>query len=271
MDTTLAKRALARILGPRKRDPIRRVILTYHAVGQGPFAIPRERFQAQMEWLARRASVLTLDDLLRRFSVDPLQVAITFDDGYSSVVECAESVMTALGFPGTVYVNTGWMGREERIESDSTRGHYPDERFMTWSDLERLRRVDWTVGSHGVEHDDLTRMPPKKVASELRNSRLSIEDNLGSSCVHFAYTWGRSNPRVRRAVAEAGYQTAATTIHGPVPRLSDPFTLPRVDVSFRYGLGDFEAALLGDWDYLGPIQRLRGVVRSLRPSIGEAI
>lgn len=263
MNTIQYKRALARLwtLNPPGRP--RRVILYFHAIGEGPKATPQSLFHRQMEWLAAHAEVLSLDELLSGVGETLLRATITFDDGYASVAAEAEPVLRALNLPATVYLNTGWIGEGDRRASDPELGHYPGEHFMSWEDVELLARRRWIIGSHGVEHLDLTTVDDARLAVELRDSKRLIADRLGTECRHFAYTWGRYTRRVQRAVADAGYQTAVSAIHGPVKPTSGRFALPRIDISNQYSLEDFRAIVRGHWDFLGGIQRVRRVVQGL--------
>lgn len=261
MNTIFIKRALGRLWSLTYSRRPRRIVLLYHAVGDGPNAISRSLFQKQMEWLAGHADVLSLDDLLAGAGSKPIRVSIGFDDGYASVVDQAEPILSALTLPATVYLNTGWIGESSRRASDPTLGHYPGEYFMSWEDAQKLEQRGWTIGSHGVEHLDLTVEGAANIVTELCDSKHMIDTRLSVVCKHFAYTWGRFNIQVQRAARTAGYHTAASAIHGPVDINSDLFALPRIDIRKTYSIDDFKAIIRGDWDYLGKMQRIRRSVK----------
>lgn len=257
MNSLHFKRILGRLWAFALPQRNRRIVLFYHAVGGGPNAISRQLFQSQMEWLAKNANVLALDDLLAGAGSKPMRVSIGFDDGYASVADHAEPVLRALNMPATVYLNTGWIGEAARRASDPALGHYPGEQFMTWKDVNRLAKRNWTIGSHGVEHLDLTTVDVASLAAELGDSKRTIEKRLDIACHHFAYTWGRFNKNVQSAATDAGYLTAASALHGPVVLKSDLFAMPRIDIQKIYSLDDFQAIVRGHWDFLGRIQQLR--------------
>jgi peptidoglycan/xylan/chitin deacetylase (PgdA/CDA1 family) len=257
-DRVAWKRRIGAALRWMPREPSRRIVLLYHAVGPGPMAIGVEAFRAQMQWLAGAARIVPLDALLTAESGQGLDVAITFDDGYSSVHDSALPTLATLGVPATVYLNTGWIGETDARPTRPDLGHYPGETFLRWSDAEALVRANWTVGSHGVDHLDLTRAPMEECTRQLVASREEIGRRLQLSCTHFAYTWGRSTPQLRVLAAQCGYRYAAGGRHGPVRPGFDPMAFARINVAQDYSLADFKAIVLGDWDYLGWIQRAKG-------------
>lgn len=256
MSSLVWKRRLGSSLGKLTVRADRKVILLYHSIGPKAPALTAERFKRQMEWLETHARIVALSSLLDPTPADGLQVAISFDDGYASVHDLAAAILASRGAAGTVYVNTGRMGEGTRCASDESAGHYPGEAFMLWDEVAALRRAGWTIGSHGVEHLDLTASPAPAAEQELRDSKAQLEARLGAPCDHFAYTWGRYNLPLQGLVRRAGYASAVSGLHGPVARGSDRFALPRIDVRAEYELEDFIAGVTGAWDYLGVKQRM---------------
>ncbi len=251
------KRRIGKAVGWLSRSDARRIVLLYHAVGDGPWALATAAFRRQVEWLAGAARIVALDALLEPGPHSGLEVALTFDDGYASVQDAAFPVLAAIGAPATVYVNTACIAEREVVASEPRLGHYPGESFMRWRDLEALARAGWTVGSHGVDHVDFTELPEAQCDDQLRRSRAAIESRLGTDCRHLAYPWGRSTAPLRRRVAASGYRFAAGGLHGPVREGFDAMAFPRINVARDCSLDDLEAIVRGDWDYLGLVQRAR--------------
>lgn len=250
----------------------RRVVLLYHAVDSGPASTRLKEFREQLQWLSRNAEVLSLDALLAGEGTGAVRVAITFDDGYESVFSKAAPLLLEMGMPATVYVNAGLIGEgSERRSSDPSLGHYPGENFMKWDELNALLAQGWIIGSHGVNHVDLTGMPASQVMEELATSKRLIEERLDVACSHFAYTWGRYTKAVRDAVASSRYASAMSAIHGGVSALDDVYALPRIDVKQSYTIRDFSAVVAGDWDYMRFIQmrRLKSIDSRRRQEAAE--
>ncbi len=250
------KRRIGRLAGCLQRSRSRRIVLLYHSIGDSPWAVREADFQEQVRWLGR-TSVCTLDALLNCDQTRGLSVALTFDDGYASLASIALDILSVSKMPATVYLNAGLMDEHAHRRSNAADGHYPDEEFLSWDDVRRLHKRGWTIGSHGVEHIDLTTAAPDRVERELRTSKAMIESRVGKVCEHFSYTWGRNNASLRSAVREAGYRYSAAAIHGPVAGGFDPFAIPRIDIHRDYTIEDFAAIVRGDWDFLGWWQRIR--------------
>lgn len=245
----------------RPQAQTRRILLLYHSIGDSPFAVTREGFRAQMEWLASSAEVLSLDTMLRRDRKGRLQVSLTFDDGYVSLHSQALPILRGVGASATAFLNTGWIADETRKSSSVAQGHYPDERFLLWSEVEELAAAGWAVGAHGVDHLDLTTEDDDRVRHELFASRQAITTRLGTCSRVFSYTWGRHSGHLRQLVAQTGYSHAVAGIHAPITDESDQFAIPRINIDRGYDLRDFKAIVAGDWDYLGWWQRMRAQLR----------
>lgn len=256
----LLKRGLGRISSRLKalKTP-RKVILLYHSVGTGPWAISEHNFRLQMEWLCRTGTLISLDRLLTGNLSDALQVSITFDDGYACLHDFVLPILSKLGVVATVFVNVGRIGANgERNPSDPNLGYYPGECFLSSEDLRHLVRKGWSVGSHGVGHLDLTAVSEHTARQELAELKRMIENMLSASCTMFAYTWGRHNVVIRRLLAETGYRYAFSGHHASLGSVCDATAVPRMNIASEYTASDFKSIVVGNWDYLGWIQRMKG-------------
>lgn len=225
-------------------------------------SLPVGQFREQLDWMAENARVVSLDDLLKPGPSDErLRIALTFDDGYRTLSSVVAPLLAKRNWSAAVYLNTGHVEDHCRQSSQPRIGHYPGEEFLLWSEVEELFQQGWLIGSHGVDHVDLTGLDTVATAQQLRVSRRTIEERLGLECRHFAYTWGRHDARVCHQVAANGYAAAVAAHHGPLSVHSDAMALPRMDVRREYDLDDFAAVVQGGWDYLGLAQKIRGTHR----------
>lgn len=93
-------------------------VLTYHACyDELPASIaavdnvPAARMYEQLDFLKRQYEFVGIDEFCTARQRSGL-AAVTFDDGYKSVVECGLPVLAAHGIPATVFINT--IGVEQR-------------------------------------------------------------------------------------------------------------------------------------------------------------
>jgi len=238
----------------------RKVILTYHAVGGGPWAISNNNFKEQVQWLVAHNKVVTLDTILTdKYVTDDILVAITFDDGYACLHDIVAPILLEYNVSATVYLNTGWISADLRTRKASRPdfGHYPGESFLTWDEVNTLYQLGWNIGSHGVDHIDLTKQPESIVRKELSRSKNDIEEKLRTPCRDFAYTWGKYNTFLENKVMKAGYRSAVSTLHSPFFSVENFFAIPRLNIASEYKLDDVIAVVAGHWDFIKAIQNGR--------------
>ncbi|ABS26810.1 polysaccharide deacetylase family protein [Anaeromyxobacter sp. Fw109-5] len=101
-----------------------------------------------------------------------------------------------------------------------------DTRAMTWDELAELRAAGMDVGGHTVNHAVLSNLPLPEARREIAGCHEMIAERLGPPR-HFAYPNGYYTPAVRRAVAEAGFETGLTTEDRENARGGDPFAMSR--------------------------------------------
>lgn len=241
----------------------RKIILIYHAVGNGPWAISTTLFKQQIQWLKAHCKIVSLNELL---SIAPkkniIEVSLTFDDGYGCLYDHVVPILQAENVSATVYINTGRISEDNttRNLSNPDAGHYPGESFLTWGEVIKLQQLGWEIGSHGVEHLDLTQQNSETIKNELISSKLKIESTLQKKCVHFAYTFGKYSSAIKNAVAHVGYQFAVTGNHAALKNDHDSLALPRLNIAMHYTMSDFENIILGNWDFLGMIHKIKRLV-----------
>ncbi|HYM71287.1 MAG TPA: polysaccharide deacetylase family protein [bacterium] len=98
------------------------LVLCYHRVAPAPEADPTgrglqvasARFRAHMEILARRFTVVPLEDLVARLAdgarTDGM-AAVTFDDGYADNYLSAFPILSELSIPATIFLTTDYIDR----------------------------------------------------------------------------------------------------------------------------------------------------------------
>jgi peptidoglycan/xylan/chitin deacetylase (PgdA/CDA1 family) len=143
-------------------------------------------------------------------------VAITFDDGYADTFDAIE-LLRRRGLCATVYITTGEIGAARRLSA---------EQIVT---LSRLRTVE--LGAHAVRHRRLDELDDSELALEVQASKWALERLTGVSVNSFSYPHGAYDERVRAAVIEAGYTSAASVKNALSHPDDDPFAIARFTVT----------------------------------------
>ena len=115
------------------------------------------------------------------------------------------------------------------------------ERFLNWDGVRALHTRGVTIGAHAHWHWAMHRKEePDFLRQQAQTPKQRIESELGVGCRHFAYPFGNARDVSReawRAVRDAGYDYAFTTLAGTLAASKNPWLLP------RYGLGRTERNL----------------------------
>jgi peptidoglycan/xylan/chitin deacetylase (PgdA/CDA1 family) len=163
------------------------------------------------------ASVLPLDAAVAALEAGTLPdraVALTFDDGYASVVETAWPILHERGLPTTLFVVSASMAGDLRFAWDRHEPEHDRLRLARPDELLDAAGQGLDIGSHTVTHPWLPRLGPDELARELVESRATLEELLGTTVTSLAYPTGGWNAAVRAAAATAGYRLAITVDRG---------------------------------------------------------
>lgn len=247
------KRFLATVTPAPPQDGWR--ILLYHAVDEPS---PEDRlglrvspaaFREQMGWLKEEGFTVVPLAALGIGAAGARPVAITFDDGYASQLTAA-AILEEFGFPATFFVVPGFLdGRA------GGGGYWERWGYFGWGSLQTLAACGFEVGAHSASHVRLTRCSPHELEEETLGAKQRLEAMVRREVASFSYPHGAFNERVARAVRQAGYRLACTSLYGvnrvPVPQ----FALRRTEVTGRDRLDDFAMKLTGRYDWLHLWQR----------------
>jgi peptidoglycan/xylan/chitin deacetylase (PgdA/CDA1 family) len=220
------------------------LVLCYHAVDPAwphELSVDPDALAAQVGRLVRRGyRGVRFSDIPRG---EGRRFAVTFDDGYRSVHDEALPVLEALGVPGTVFLPTDWVGREEPMSwqgiADAAAGpHAASLRCVTWEQVDTLLGHGWEMGSHTCSHPFLTKCDDAALARELAASRELLAERLGD-CPTIAYPYGDVDARVMEATRAAGYELAGAL--PPTWTREDAMAWPRAgiwrdDAPWRFAL-----------------------------------
>lgn len=189
-------------------DEVHVPILVYHVIRPSyeddsaevkAIAHTPETFDAQLLYLRSAGyHVISLSQLENHFSLGvPLPskpIVITFDDGWKDQMMYAFPILNKYHYPATFFVFTNAIGRKA---------------FLSWSDIDTIRKEGYTIGSHTRSHPYLTHVSdPAALADEIAGSKRVLEAHLHTPITQFAYPFGQYNATIVDMVRKAGYASA---------------------------------------------------------------
>jgi len=197
------------------------LVLCYHAVSErwpSPLAVTPGQLEHQLRLLVRRGYRGATFESAVTGPPAGRTVAVTFDDGYRSVLTHALPVLERLALPGTVFVPTDFVGqggpmRWPGIEHWLGTAYEDELAAMSWEELRTLVDAGWEIGSHTCSHARVSLLDDAELDRELRKSRAVCEKRLGG-CRSLALPYGNTDARVPRAAEDAGYRAVAGLYQG---------------------------------------------------------
>jgi peptidoglycan/xylan/chitin deacetylase (PgdA/CDA1 family) len=210
-------------------------ILCYHSVDpawESPLAMRPGEFEEHAAWLARRRTVVPLSEAVKRLDskgrLPRGMAALTFDDGFTGVLEHAVPAVQRHGLPMTVFLVAQTLS-DEGLAAWWVRTPPPwPLTTLTVDEVLHLRDLGVDFQSHSWAHRDLPELDEEACERDLRQSREFLEDLLHASVPYLAYPRGLHDAAVRRAAHRAGYSHGFTLPEGP--EAIDEYAVPRVGV-----------------------------------------
>lgn len=133
---------------------------------------------------------------------------------------------------------------------------------LKWSEVQEMEKSGWvSFGAHTMHHPVLAYLAdPAELRFEVEECRRRLEQQLGHPVRSFAYPLGKPEHiggNGLRAVQQAGYDWAVTTIPGFNTPHSDPFLLRRFYVNPNQHWLVMAAEVAGIWGFFSRLLRVR--------------
>jgi len=212
------------------------VITLYHHVATDTppsTTISPADFRAHLDYLkTNQFNVIGLDLMLDSIQngreLPDKAIAITFDDGYSSIYETAFPMLKKYGFPFTLFVSTGPINNNQR-------------NYMTWEQISEMSDAGVLIANHMIEHpymlERLAGESDSQWITRLRNELLQaeqeIEQHTGQSHKYLAYPYGEFDKAIKNMLAETGFIGLAQN-SGAVNSHTDFLAIPRYPLASIY-------------------------------------
>ena len=220
-------------------------ILAYHKIQDNfDFSITRispRSFERQVRHLSELGySSISIVDYLAGHSQGRKNVIITFDDAYESVFTQALPILSKYHFRATIFPISDYVGRWNDWDYNPFRIR---SKHCNWTQLATLVAEGWEIGSHTSTHRMLRALTTKQIWSELKESRVRMEDKLACPVHIISYPFGRFDTRVLNLAKAAGYHGGCTLGYTLKDKSFESFVLTRRGVYLREPLNLFRVKL----------------------------
>ncbi len=211
-----------------------------------------EMFARQMRFLSEAGyTVISLDEVLGKLTQNnslSKYAVLTFDDGFRDFADEAFPILQKYGFTATVFLSTGFIGREF--------SPLRNKKCLSWGDVRDLYTKGVQFGSHTVNHPKLRLLEKQEIEREIRDSKNMIEDRIDKAITSFSYPYAFPEEdkvfrnQLRNILEKNGYTSGVTTVIGRIGMVDDRLFLKRIPVNNCDDDLFFQAKLEGAYDWL---------------------
>lgn len=227
----------------KKRVPGFIPVLMYHKIPDAPLEtkhrifVTKDRFEQHLAFFQQRGfSPITFRDYLAFANGEkPLvdfprrPLILTFDDGYVDNYTNLLPLMQRYGYRGVIYLLGDFGIRYNRWDADSDPTE-PRSPIMDEAQKRAFVEAGWEIGAHTMTHVRLPDVPLPEAAREIRESKATLEQVLGTEVVSFAYPYGSLDEATKQVVREAGFAFGVATDTGGMHLEDDRFQVFRVNM-----------------------------------------
>jgi len=228
----------------KKQLPGTLVILTYHSVKLEQVL----KFERQMDMILKK-SYPVFADIEGPLDKGQNYAAVTFDDGFQSVLKNAIPKMRERKIPATIFIPSGYFGKRPGW-INNTNHEDANEIVMTKEQVKNLPDDLIKIGSHCVTHPHLTKLEEKEARMELVESKKSLERILKKNINLLSFPHGAYNQQVIEWSREAGYRRVFSNIPTFPTSKIDRFLIGRIGVSPDDWFIEYGLKLLGAYQWL---------------------
>ena len=209
------------------------VVLQYHHVSTetpASTSVSPETFAKHMAFLAKNYIVVDLAEALSKLkkseSLADKSIAITFDDGYSNILENAHPILSKYNFPYTIFINPAIIGE------------YSSQ--LSWQEIKGMQSLA-TFANHTLDHahlltkngDETEKRWLTRVMNDVNQAEEILKENLGYSKKWLAYPFGEFNTALKNELLSQGYIGFGQQ-SGGISAYSDFGALPRFPAAGVY-------------------------------------
>jgi len=205
----------------REMKKRRVAIFLYHGVNESGadairdpiYALPIAAISAQITWLREHGcTAIPLDTLLSPSGGEGDACVITVDDCLASAYTHLFPLLMSAEYRAVLFPVAGMVGRKG---------------WVSWSELDEMRRAGMEIGSHTMTHANLAAIPRDELEREVSESKKLLEDRLGARVRFLSLPGGYQGASITAAAVETGYDAICGSVFGYGHYGADRYALKR--------------------------------------------
>ena len=238
------------------------VVLTYHAVKSHQ----KTKFARQMDQLLN-AGIPVFADTGTAAGDHRLRIAVTFDDGYQSILSNALPALYERNIPSTIFIPTKFIGEKPEWIIDETNPNRL-ESIITEEQLSSLPPGLVKVGSHTHSHVHLDAIPTEALKEELDISRRTLERLLERKIDLMSLPYGSLNRNSLPQFKQSHYRLIFSNV--PCSKhLWDEGLVGRTDTSPDDWNFEYYLKLRGSYQWMSIISNIKNMTRRFSVFLNE--
>ena len=241
----------------------RTTILGFHIIEENRIdGLPPKIFEEIVKDVKDNWNIVSLENLLSNPNGE--KIALTFDDGYSSVYQYAFPILEKYNIPASLFLPTFFInGTYDNKKRDLMSLH--NSQFMTWHQVKEMANL-FTVEAHTHMHQYCKKYNDPALKADIEENISQIITNTNRRPIALAYPGGTYNDfhsSMPVLLKSLNIPFGVTTVFGPIGLGGFPYFCPRVIIENSDQLSDVRAKLEGNRDAIRLLHRIKSY-KSLR-------
>lgn len=229
------------------------LVLYYHSIADEY----KERFSQQLDTLGKYGKFVHVD-FNEEIPRCERYFAISFDDGYKSVLKNGVPELKKRKIPYSIFFPTAHIGKEPTWQVFDE-GLNPNECIMDENEIRQFDNDFVKIGSHSVNHCKLTTLTNKEQLNELRESKECLERLTKNEAVLFSIPYGAYDDGLISLAKEAGYKMifSSDPKYSQINNGKSDFVRGRVSIDPSDSRVAFIIKILGGYNWLSKYLQIK--------------
>ena len=165
------------------------------------------------------------------------KIVITFDDGYENVSKIALDILNQFNQKATCFIVLNNIDKYNHWNNNSKKIN--STKLMNTSQIKEWINYGYEIGSHTLDHKDLTKLNYENKKKQIIKSLLKLNENFRIKTESFSYPYGKYDQECIE-ILKGNYKFAVTTKKSLYSNMkSNNYEIPRVSIGPKTSIFKF--------------------------------